>query len=149
MEGETPTAPHPDWSLSQEREFLETLLGQRFNFLLVFFSLVIMAALTAETQAGTTATFALGTVVSLLASFPIARAQLKLDLVLRRLEGNHPARQTDEWAQTDKSTAPPFICILAGGSSRRMIGYWIPLVCWLSLGFGALLSVLGCFGDRG
>ena len=36
--------------LSQEREFMENLLNQRFNFLLVFFSLVIAGALAARSH---------------------------------------------------------------------------------------------------
>ena len=34
----------PVWDMSQERAFIETLLNQRFNFFLAFFSLVIVGA---------------------------------------------------------------------------------------------------------
>ena len=38
----------PRWDISQERAFIETLLGQRFNFFLVFFALISAGALNAR-----------------------------------------------------------------------------------------------------
>ena len=39
--------PISNWDMSQERAFLENLLSQRFNFFLVFFSLVVAGVLAA------------------------------------------------------------------------------------------------------
>lgn len=40
----------PVWDMSQERAFIENLLGQRFNFFLVFFSLTVAGSVNAKAQ---------------------------------------------------------------------------------------------------
>ena len=100
------------WDLSQERAFIENLLCQRFNFLLVFYSLVVAGAFTANSQRNFNIVLTIGAIVSSMFALPIARAHHKLELILRHLGTRHPARMTDVWA-SDLSLVPtvmrPFV----------------------------------------
>jgi hypothetical protein len=141
---ESGSAGKPSWSLSQEREFTENLLCQRFNFLLVFYSLVIAAAFTTSLQVNFSVVLTMGALICSLFTLPIARAQHKLDLILLHLgkeEQEHPTHRTDEWA-TDLTAVPKVLRPLVRKSRRRMIGYWIPVLCSVTLWLGALLSWL-------
>lgn len=138
-----------DWDLSQERAFIENLLCQRFNFLLVFYSLVVAGAFTTTSQRNFNIALTVGALVTSLFALPIARAQHKLDLILRRLgelHPSHPARMTDVWA-SDLSMVPVIIRPIVRYSRRDVIGYWIPLLCALSLWVGALLAWAGVFSN--
>jgi hypothetical protein len=139
-----PSADPSSWGLSQEREFIESLLCQRFNFLLVFYSLVIMAAFTTRSQTNFSLALTLGALICSLFTLPIARAQHKLDLILKHIEQEqpeHPVRRTDDWAREPTSVPKP-VRFLVHKSRRHMIGYWIPVLCSASLWVGAVLSWL-------
>jgi hypothetical protein len=112
----------PGWNMSQERAFLETLLGQRFNFFLVFFGLVVAGALNAKTQFYFQAILYLGTFICWCLACTLARSQQKLDLIIKELsrDSTHPVRIID-----DRCGWIP--------SMRRMIGYVIPPVCCAAL----------------
>jgi hypothetical protein len=68
------------WDLSQERALIENLLCQRFNFLLVFYSLIVAGAFTTSSQRNFNIVLTVGAIISSLFALPIARAQHKLDL---------------------------------------------------------------------
>jgi hypothetical protein len=110
------------WNFSQERAFVENLLGQRFNFLLVFFSIFVAGAVTArDTPFLQASVLSLGAVIAFYLALAIARTQLKLDLLLEVLfeDPSHPATVVNVKAK--------------GTSRRRLIGYVLPRIC-----FGAL-----------
>jgi hypothetical protein len=135
------------WDLSQERAFIENLLCQRFNFLLVFYSLVVAGAFTTGSQRNFNIVLTVGAIISSLFALPIARAQHKLDLILRHLailEPTHPARMTDLWA-SDLSLVPVVLRPIVRLGRRDVIGYWIPLLCTTSLWVGAVLGWAGLF----
>jgi hypothetical protein len=135
------------WGLSEERAFIENLLCQRFNFLLVFYSLVVAGAFTTGSQRNFNIALTAGAIICSLFALPIARAQHKLDLILRHLatqEPAHPARMTDVWA-LDLSLVPVVLRPIVRHSRRDVIGYWIPLLCALSLWVGAVLGWAGLF----
>ena len=136
------------WDLSQERAFIENLLCQRFNFLLVFYSLVVAGAFTANSQRNFNIVLTIGAIVSSMFALPIARAHHKLELILRHLGTRHPARMTDVWA-SDLSLVPTVMRPFVRYSRRDVIGYWIPLLCAVSLWIGAVLGWGGAQGgDR-
>ena len=78
--------------LARERGYLENIVGQRVNFLLLFCALVVTGALSGATGPTVPLTLTLGTIVAGLLLPPIWRAQLVLDAViweLSRCDPNH------------------------------------------------------------
>lgn len=140
------------WDLGQERQFLENLLCQRFNFLLVFYSLIVSAAFTTEIWRNCLAVLLLGGGLCFCAALPIARAQYRLDLILNHLEG----RKGRAWVEScvlvkwdldgGGRTAPRVMRTAVGSSRRRWVGYWLPLVCWTSLLLCAALTYFNLIG---
>ena len=122
----------PEWTMSDERVFIENLLCTRFNFFLVFFSLVLAGAITASDPAHFTIILCLGAIISVPFALTIARAQAKLDIALAELFGRdeHPAKILND--------------ACSGISMRRCIGYWIPFLCCGALVVGAILALCGC-----
>jgi hypothetical protein len=119
----------PRWDISQETAFTETLLGQRFNFLLVFFSLVTGGAINArESPLVQASVLSMGGVICLCLMLAIHRAQQKLDLIIKVIlqDPEHPVTVIDGMA--------------TGPSRRRLIGYYIPTFCFVSLACWALLE---------
>jgi hypothetical protein len=121
----------PVWDMSQERAFIENLLGQRFNFFLIFFSLVVAGALNARSQVHFSIVLILGAIICWLLAFTLFRSQQKLDLILAELfaDQTHPASIIDKKA--------------GGLSMRRLIGYVIPLICCIALTLGTILALCG------
>ena len=133
------------WDLAQERQFLENLLCQRFDFLLVFYSLIVAAAFTATEWRNAVAALVLGMILCFMSSLPIARAQYRLDVILDHLEELETSalRESRELAEANQGRrAPGVLRLVANRSQRRWVGYYIPAVCWISL-LVCLLLVLG------
>jgi phosphotransferase system glucose/maltose/N-acetylglucosamine-specific IIC component len=110
------------WDLSQERAFIENLLGQRFNFLLIFFSIFVAGAVEARDSALLQAcVLSLGAVISIFLVLAIRRAQEKLDLILDILFAtrNHPVAVINKLATKR--------------SRRKLIGHLVPIICAGSL----------------
>lgn len=126
------------WTMSQEREFIENLLCQRFNFFVVFFGLIVAGALATRSEILFCAILWIGAFVSLLLATTLFRAQIKLDFILEGFFKNsrgHPATIVhegckDEWL----------------GSVRKVIGYGIPSLCTVLLFVGAFLAQFGKLG---
>jgi hypothetical protein len=127
----------PVWDMSQERAFLETILNQRFNFTLIFFSLVLAGALNARSQIIMQLILSLGAVATALFASVIARAQEKLDIALRDLttDPTHPVSIVESRAKK-------------GGSRRRLIGIHIPRLCVAALGVAAISAWVGWLQAR-
>lgn len=107
----------PVWDMSQERAFIEILLNQRFNFFMVFFSVVLAGALNAKVQLYFQIILTLGAVVTASFAVLLTRSQEKLDLILQDLysDATHPAAIINKRAK--------------GRSRRRLVGIWIPRFC--------------------
>jgi len=120
----------PVWDMSQERAFIENLLNQRFNFFLVFFSIVLAGSINAKTQTHLQIILGLGCVICVLFTMVLRRSQEKLDLILADLwrDESHPSYIIDKSAKK---------C----GSRRRYIGIWIPRFCCAALIIGFILSI--------
>ncbi len=126
------------WSMSDERAFIENLLCSRFNFFLVFFSLVLAGAVSTSDPKHFKIMLTLGAAISIPFALTIARAQRKLDIALDKhlfLKDGHPAKVLNDEC--------------GGPSMRKWIGYWIPLVCCLALVIGAVLAWCGCLTSSG
>ncbi len=121
----------PVWDISQERACLEPLLNQRFNFFLVFFSLVAVGSVNAREQEMLWALLLIGAVVTTMLLLVLLHTQEKLDLTLGILlaDTSHPASAVQA-ACTSKT-------------KRGYIGKWIPLFCTSVLWIGFALSLLG------
>ena len=130
-----------EWNLSKERAFIEDILCQRFNFLLLFYSLILAGAFTTKSQLHFSLALTLGACITLPLAVTIARVQHRLDCIVDHLDGQHPAKMTDVWTQWQE---PPLMWrFFAKKSKRRWIGYWIPLLLVLSLLLGACLAWTG------
>ncbi len=122
----------PVWDMSQERAFIENLLARRFNFFLVFFSIVMAGSVNAKTQPQLQIVLGIGSAICVLFAMVLARSQEKLDLCLEDLftDLSHPAKIIDQRASQ-------------GGSRRRVLGIWIPRLCCAILIIGFILSLCG------
>jgi hypothetical protein len=122
----------PVWDMSQERAFMENLLNQRFNFFLVFSSLVIAGSLNAKEQRHLQLVLTVGAVVCSLLMLTLLVAQCKLDIILGLLEGDesHPYGIVKRLAQMP--------------SARRIVGYIIPVLISLVLIVASACAWTGC-----
>ncbi|MFN0196051.1 MAG: hypothetical protein ACKVT0_04855 [Planctomycetaceae bacterium] len=143
-------SPEPSsWDLSQERQFIENLLCQRFNFLLVFYSLIVAGSLTTSVFANFIAVLFLGALICSLLVLPTARAQYRLNAILNFLkhQDGHACNISDKLIEDEKSLEGLCCCLrlIVKYSQRNWIGYWIPMLCagtlWLAF-FMALCGAL-------
>ncbi len=117
------------WDMSQERVFVENLLVQRFNFFLIFFSIVVTGSLSTESSLNFKIILFLGAIICWLLSVTIIRAQTKFDLIFDELlkDDKHPISIIDKRCPKK-------------GSARRLIGYIIPILCASTLTIEAILA---------
>lgn len=119
------------WDISKERAFIEGLVGQRFNFFLIFFSLVLNGFVNAKTHLQLVVVLTAGAIVCSMIAYTLALAQWKLNRILTKLPHQHPfheiSREVYDW------------------SGRDWIGYIIPIACSIALVIGALLSYSNCW----
>ncbi len=82
----------PVWDMSQERQLMELLVGQRFNFFVVFFSVVIAGALDATSPFRMQLILTIGSVVAIILTVAIHRASDRLHVTLEELrkDSTHP-----------------------------------------------------------
>jgi hypothetical protein len=128
----------PRWDVSQERAFLENLLGTRFNFLLVFFSIFVAGAVRAEGRLQL-AVLLVGTMIAFCLMLTIRRTHYKLEFILSCLRRNtrHPVAHTE----AEVSGRPKL------KTGRKFIGIYVPLICFSALSTWsvyAFLALLGC-----
>ena len=111
-----------NWSMSEERSFMENLLNQRFNFFVVFYSAIIASFLTISNPFHRLLVLSIGLVILILMSKTIRRSQDKLDEILKILyaDPNHPAAIINS-------------AVGNSGSKRKLVGITIPLICIWSL----------------
>ncbi len=126
-----------NWSMSEERQFVENLFCQRFNFFIVLYSLVFAGAVSANVQWELIAVLVVGFLLCTLTGLAIYRNFVKLDWVLWRLhqEADHPL------AVTARGVEPYGKLRLFPVNS--IFGVWIPGLCCASLLAGAILAISG------
>lgn len=125
------SSENPPWRLSDERSFIENLLCSRFNFFLVYFSLIVVGAITTHDPTHFKIILVLGALISIPFAGTLFRSQAKLDILLEEIlrDKNHPASFADKNCQ--------------GPSMRKWLGYWIPSMCVGALILAAILSLFG------
>ena len=126
-----------NWEMSQERQFIENLLCQRFNFFLVIYAAVIAGVLAAGQQQHLRWILFLGTVLTTALAFTVFRADAKLTIILEDhlyKKSDHPAAIIDS-AVKQKQWHRRFFSV------RRIVGLWTPCFCVLSLFVGWILSL--------
>jgi len=125
------------WDMSDEREFMENLLCQRFNFFLLLYGLVVAGAVSARTQSHLIVILAMGALITLFLGFTIYRANFKLALIINELgkDKAHPVAVIEAEARRHRC--------LALFSVRWVVGWFVPLICFLSLAAGCLLALVG------
>jgi hypothetical protein len=123
-----------EWSMSQERVFLENALTARFTIFIVFFALVVAGALISSSAGHFKIVLCLGTILAVPLALSVAQTQARLDFVLDELadEKRHPLRLIERRFR--------------GQPVRQWIGYWIPLLCCFVLAMGAILALAGALG---
>jgi len=122
----------PVWDMSQERQFIETIMNQRFNFFLVFFAVVLAGAVNAKTRLQLVLVLLIGTVVSFLLTYTILRAHRKLGTVLDVLwvDETHPSTIIDRAHHKALSV-------------RWVLGILIPWGCTAALAAGTWAAYTG------
>lgn len=121
------------WDMSQERAFLENLVGTRFNFLLVLFSVIVAAAAASSGVAWQASILGGGAVLCALVALTVYRAHVKLDQTLKLLHATpeHPVAVIG--ARVDALGRRGLFRV------TQLVGCVIPLVCTLSLLAGCVL----------
>jgi len=115
--------------LRDERAFIENLLNQRFNFLLIVFGLVIATFPNVHSEDQLALNLGFGFVLVTFFALVIGRAQRRLDVNLKMLYklDDDPIREIQKQAS---SGAWYNIYRL---SVKRFIGYYIPFSLWCIL----------------
>ncbi len=135
----------PVWDMSQERVFIETLLNQRFNYLIVFFSVVIAGAINTGNELHFKIILTIGALVSYLLFSSLQRSKVKLDLIIEDLKSDpsHPVKVIDFLAN-DKARERDFFELFAFArlSKRHIIDTIIPFGIFVVLALGASLAWL-------
>lgn len=124
------------WNFYHEREFIEKLLNQRFNFIIVIYSIFIAAAATVETPTMFIIVLGVGFVFTLLMFFNIYRAYVKFNImvkILYKLPEHHPLPVVSKEIKAMGCRA------LFG--TNLIVGVIIPLFCVLSLLAGFILAL--------
>ena len=74
-----------DWTMSQEREFMEHMVGQRFNFLVLIYSVIVAGALNSNQQSHMQIILGVGFVITFLVSYTVFRVYRKHDILCSTL----------------------------------------------------------------
>ncbi len=125
--------------LIEERAFIENILNQRFNFFIIFLSLIANAAIMANKTKYFIPILIFGVIICSLLSLPIIRAQKKLDIYLGEFPNDHPVITVNEKANRG----------VFGFSARRIIGYAIPLIALIFLIGWLLFEIFMLLGTHG
>jgi hypothetical protein len=133
IDEETRDRTSPVWDMNQERVFIETLANQRFNYSLVFFSLVVAASVNARSTLQLRLVLTLGAVTAVLMTLAVVGAQMKLDIILDRLfkDPTNPVAIVDLAARAAKY---PYLSV------RRVIGFFLPGLFATTLFVGAIIA---------
>ena len=129
------------WDFWDERVQVENLLCQRFNFLIVCYSLFIAAFAVIPDRTSKIILLSVGCIVIWLISIFVRRAWFKLDYNLKCLfvlhEKNNGIQLIDQYA-ANKGKLIKCILKCLGIRYNQIIGSIIPNLMWISLAIGIL-----------
>jgi len=111
-----------------ERTHMETILNNRFNFLLIAVGLFINAAMLTKTVVNFRSLLIICLIYTILITRTLFRAQARLNYLVDKMSElpNHPVGETRDALKNSKN-------ILLKFSVRNLIGYYIPLITILLL----------------
>jgi len=112
--------------------FVFTLVNQRLQFLILFFSIVVAGAINTQSLAHMQFVLFLGAIISWLFSAVIVQTQTRLTSILNIIE--------------EDPTHPYTIVTTRTGQKQRiqpLVSYIIPVICSLTLTIGSILSLFG------
>ena len=134
------------WDFWEERVQVENLLCQRFNFLIVCYSLFIAAFAVITDRTSKLILLCIGCIVIWFISIFVRRAWFKLDYNLKCLfvlhEKYNGIQMIDEYA-AEKGKLIKCILKCLGIRYNQIIGSIIPNLMWISLAIGILAITLG------
>ena len=130
------------WDFYSEREFVENLFNQRFNYLIVMYSLFITAAATVSSNADLIIVLSLGVVMTILVSLTVYRAYVKMIITLKILHNleNHVFQIIDKEVKSIGKRS------LFG--VNQITGILIPAICIVTLIIGLICAILGLIGPE-
>jgi hypothetical protein len=122
----------PVWDISQERSFIENLCNQRFNFFIVFFSVILVGIANAKTMIVQHSILLIGTLIAFLLFLGLCRVYHKLNIIIEIIyeDESHPSTIVNKQAK--------------GFGVRWIYSYAIPILCLLVLFIGIIMSFCGC-----
>ncbi len=135
-------------SLDDEREFMENLLVQRLNFLLIVFSIFIAAGFAVKSYFLSAIIFFVGAFISYSMAKIVYRAHVKHHWIMRLFynqktsdsELPHVIKFINDAMKEPKREK------LTKGSVSNLVGKKIPTICWVSLLiFGILFSIIAIY----
>lgn len=132
IDARTRDSASPVWDMSQERVFMEKMLNQRVNFLLLIFSITVAGAVNSKTDWALRIILFCGSLISLLLTSALNRNQEKFALILEDLKSDpsHPVSIIDARARKN-------------GSRHRLVSIWIPRICCSMLVIGSIAAFSG------
>ena len=122
-----------NWSISDERQFMENLFNQRLNFYIVIYSLIITGTLIAEEKSEKAFILGAGIILCSTLGLSLYRACHKLILILNLLHRTkqHPARRIGKYASRYKWPLSFPINHIMGIGLPMVTVLW--LVIWLCM----------------
>lgn len=126
-----PPEAKDDWSMSQEREFMENLLCQRIDFFLVVFGGVLIGSFAISNPGQQFFVLCSGTLIATLLALTIIQIQRKVNKILTKLCMMSPPHPV---AVIEKAV---------GGKAdkgRSLIGYLVPSLCLVIMILGMVFS---------
>ena len=122
----------PVWDMSQERVLALTLINQRFNFLLIFFSVIVGGAINAKDSGKSALILALGTVIAWFMILAIVLAQKRLRVITMILGQD----ETHPYAIVTKESGQRI-------GIQQILSFIVAPLCGFILTVGALLALGG------
>lgn len=117
----------------EERCHMENLLNTRFNYLLILFGLIVGGLTIVKSESGYFIITSIGTVIILLMTWVIARAQKRLNFLLEYLEGHDGAVKDAKSKLDDLKFFDP-----RHYSVKNIMGYWLPILFSIAMIFSLI-----------
>lgn len=123
--------------LEEERQFVEEILNERFNFFMVFFSIIAAGAASTSNQVLFRWILSLGAFISVFLTFAIYRSYFKQRILFKQFKIDNPDHAA-AWADDEaKRTCKSLFTVV------WILGWFIPIVCTVAISIAALLAWLG------
>ena len=129
------------WDYYNEREFVENLFCQRFNYFLIIYSLFITASASVKNEKSLIIVLSLGIIMTIAVWLTLYRAFIKLIVNLKIL---HQIPKDGHVFQIISKEIKSYHWLKRLWGVNDLIGIYIPLFCILTLITGLILVICGC-----